>query len=349
MAGTTRQPADHLSTASALDTQPTRFALFAALRLIEQLHSSQPRLGESRKAADDPVRLAQPPHLYFAPSDVATYRSEDRARPLLEQLSFGIFGPNGALPLHLTEYAWERMTQADDPTFSDLINTFQHRFISLFYRAWADADPATNQDRPGQDRFETYVGSFLGLGEAAARRRDPVLDHAKLSRCAHFAGQARSAEGLASVLADYFELPIEVRQFIGGWLDIPTDARCRLAGEPDYATLGMGATLGAASWQCQHKFEIVIGPLAFRRFGDFLPGSRGLRELHALVRLYTNDEWSWQVRLLLEQVEVPGMQLGMSGRLGWTTWLGTKNAAADDVLLQGNDLWSLGVAIPGSA
>ena len=52
------------------------------------------------------------------------------------------------------------------------------------------------------------------------------------------------------------------------------------------------------------------------------------------MRLYTNDEWAWQVRLLLRDVEIPGMQLGRSGRLGWTTWLGGASSNADDVVIQ---------------
>ena len=62
--------------------------------------------------------------------------------PRIEQHGFGVFGPNGALPLHLTEVAYSREHQADDPAFSDFVNAFQHRFASLFYRAWAGADPS---------------------------------------------------------------------------------------------------------------------------------------------------------------------------------------------------------------
>ena len=344
MAGETRKSSDHLSGLASLAAEPARFSLFAALRLLEQANPTRPRLGESRKAADDAVRLAQPPHLFFAHSDVSAYATGDSRLPRLEQYSFGMFGPNGALPLHLTEYAWERSFHFDDPTFADLVNVFQHRLASLFYRAWANSDPVTNQDRPDEDRFSTYLGATIGLGAAAARRRDAVPDHAKLSRSGHFGPQQRSAEGLRSILSDYFELPIEVRQFVGGWLGIPPDARCRLGGDPEFGTLAAGATLGQESWQCQHKFEVAIGPITMRTFRDFLPGSRCLRELHALVRLYTNDEWVWQVRLLLKDVDVPGTRIGRGSRLGWTTWLGEKKVQADDVVLHGDDKWSLGVS-----
>lgn len=171
-----------------------------------------------------------------------------------------------------------------------------------------------------------------------------------------FAPQSRSAEGLEALLADYFGLPMAVRPFVGAWLDIPRDLHCRL-GEQQ---LGLSATLGASTWQCQHKFEIAIGPLSRAEFGNFLPGAPGLAELHSIVRLYTNDEWDWQARLLSDDVETGGLRLGSAdrsdiaasagespsgdfasaeatacgNRLGWTSWLGARRAGAQDVVIQ---------------
>jgi len=353
MAGASGQTADRLTAAEPaaggarsgaagrmaalerLSEAPHRFTLFAALRLLEQCFPDHPRLGESRKASDDPVRLGQAPTLSFAPSDVTGFDGPPGDGPArLEQYSFGIFGPNGALPVHLTEYAYERGRQREDETLTDFVNLFQHRLTSLFYRAWADAEPVASFDRPESDRFLQYVGALLGLGPASARSRDAAPDRAKLSRVAHFGPQPRSADGLESILTDYFALPVEVRQFVGEWMDVPRELCCRVGRDPASASLGRTAALGAMSFQCQHKFEIAIGPLALTSFGDFLPGSRGLAELAALVRLYTNDEWSWQLRLLLRDVEVPGIRLGSSGRMGWTTWLGGRGQMADDVVIQ---------------
>jgi type VI secretion system protein ImpH len=340
VAGTAGQSTDLVAALATLQEKPARFTLFAALRLLEQSHASQPRLGESRKVADEAIRLGQPPYLIFAPAEVESFQQKEGAsRPVLQQYTFGLFGPNGALPLHLTEFARERERQLDDPTVKDFVNALQHRMTTLFHRGWANSDPASNFDRPEQDRFRTYLGALIGIAGEPARARDDVIDYAKLHRCGRYAPQSRSAEGLEAILADYFELPIRIKQFIGAWLDVPPDSFCRLGGAAEFATLGAGATLGAASWQCQHKFEIEIGPLTLEAFVDFLPGARGLRELRALTRLYTNDEWAWQVRLLLTDVAVPGMTLGKAGQLGWTTWLGTKRVQADEVVLQGDDRW----------
>ena len=336
MAGARRMSAEPVTALERLRAEPCAFTLFAALRVLEQAFPEQPRVGESRKASDDRVRLGHAPHLTFAPSDVAAFEAGEEGGVRLEQHSFGLFGPNGALPLHFTEHAYERRRQREDATFVDFLNVFQHRLISLFYRAWANADPATNLDRTGSDRFATFAGALVGIAPTPARNRDSVPDYAKFSRAGALSLQTRSADGLELTLADYFGLPVQIRQFQRAWLTIPEALQTRL-GDRTSATLGDGATLGGATWQCQHKFEIVIGPLTLAALRNFLPGERGLAELHALVRFYTNDEWTWQLRLLLRDVEIPGIRVGRSGQLGWTTWLGKREVNADDVVIQEPD------------
>jgi type VI secretion system protein ImpH len=331
MAGTPRTTPGGLTPLEQLRRTPERFGLFAALRLLEQAFPQHPRLAEGRQASEDPVRLGHTPHLAFAPSDVATYEeTPDGVR--LEQYSFGLFGPNGPLPVHLTELAYTRRRHVEDDAIVDFLNIFQHRLISLFYRAWAEAEPATHFDRPDSDRFTLYLGALLGLGSPEARNRDSVSDYAKLSRAAAFGRQTRSAPALQAILEDYFDVEVSVREFTGAWLAVPADEQCRLGAEQ--SSLAGGAFLGSGIWDCQHKFEIVLGPLALGRLKTFLPGAIGLRELHALVRLFTGDEWTWQLRLLLLPDETPRTVLGKNGKLGWVSWLGVHPGIADDVVIQ---------------
>lgn len=337
-----------MSDLRALQDAPSRFSLFAALRLLERAYADHPRLGESRSVSEDAIRLRQPPHLMFAPAELAQLQSSEQGPPRLEQYPFGMFGPNGPLPLHFTEIAYERERQLDDPAFGDFINMLQHRLIGLFYRAWADTDPAASHDRPDTDRFKRYVGAMFGLGFGAHPSGDDIANHASLSRAARFGAQTRCAEGLQEVLSDYFELPVAVHSFAPAWLDLPLASRTRLGERSQNAQLGVGTTLGAACWQSQHRFEIVMGPLSLEAIERFLPGSAGLRELAALVRLYTTDEWQWVLRLRPKECAMPAVQMGAGARLGWTSWIAGVAATVDDVLIHGDDCWPDGRDVPAA-
>jgi type VI secretion system protein ImpH len=334
MAGAHGLPSHPLTALQRLRQEPHRFSLFAALRVLEQADPARPRLGEARRLADESVRLEQLPHLVFAPSDVATVEATPGGRLRLEQYGFGVFGPNGALPFHLTEFVFERRRHHEDAAVSDFVNLFQHRLTALFYRAWADSDPVASHSRPDDDDFAAFLGALVGVFDESARDRDSIPDYAKLCRAGQIGAGSRSAEGLEAILSDYFRQKIEVREFVGSWLRIPNELRTRLGGTDDAAVLGRAATLGAASWQRQGKFEVVVGPMSFEAFLQFLPGSRALRSLADFIRFYTTDEWSWQVRLLVNEDDAPGVALGKVGRLGWTSWLGRKPGVASDVVLQ---------------
>ena len=55
----------------------------------------------------------------------------------------------------------------------------------------------------------------------------------------------------------------------------------------------------------QHKFRIVIGPLAWERFATLLPDGQALEQLRALVRQYVGFEFAWDLRLILKRDDVP--------------------------------------------
>ncbi|WP_290648311.1 type VI secretion system baseplate subunit TssG [Aquisalimonas sp.] len=304
-----------------LQEAPERFSLFAALRLLEAAAPERPRLGRSLRAAADGVRLAQTPSLRFAPGEIT--RIVDGPLPTVYGEGFGLLGPNGPLPLHLTEYADERRRQDHDPGFSDFLNLFHHRLASLFYRAWADAEPSVEADRP-DDRFSWYLGALMGLGTPGVRGRDTVGDCAKLHRAGRYAALQRSQEGLEDILEDHFNLPVHVEPFRPAWLEIPPQERLRLGHTGPVGRLGRDANLGGRSWQCQFNVRIVLSHLSREQAQRFLPGQRDLVALGDLVRAYLGDEFRWDLELRLAPGRAPPLRLARGVRLGWSTWLGRR-------------------------
>lgn len=336
MAGPDRTTADAVDLLEALRQKPYAFHFFQALRRLECRYRAQPRLGKAIRLADDPVRLAQEPSLAFAPATLAAFNpGEDDQSPRLNQYFLGLFGPHGPLPVHLTEYARDRMRNHGDWTFARFADLFHHRMLGLFYRAWADAQPTVSFDRPETDRFNVYVGAQFGLGMPSLWNRDAAPDLGKFHYAGRLSCQTRNPEGLEAILADFFKLPVQVDTFVGHWLPLSEASQCRLGETPATGLLGMTAVIGERVWDCQHRFRIVIGPMKLAEFQRFLPGSDSLRRLVAWVRNYIGDELLWDVNLILRKEDVPPLQLGEGTRLGWTTWLISQPLAhdADDLKL----------------
>ena len=301
-----------------LEAEPWGFHFYQALRRLEAAHADRPRFGKAKRLRDEPVRLGQEPTLAFAPSTLAGFR-RDGGTPRLDTYFFGLFGPNGPLPLHLTEYARERERNAHDPTFRRFADVFHHRMLALFYRAWADAQPAVHADREAEDRFALYVGALLGFGLDALRGRDPLPDAARLHWAGVFAMPTRPAEGLERVLKGFYDMPVRIEQCVGHWIHLPPTMTTRL-GQRECA-LGSSATVGERVWDCAGKFRVVVGPVGYAEFERFLPGRPSLTRLQATVRSWTMDELWWDLQVVLRQDEVPGTRLNARSGLGWNTWL----------------------------
>lgn len=337
MAGTAGNTTDAVALENALRDQPEAFEFFEAARRLECVFFEYPRLGHSAKAGDDPVRFGQVPSLSFAPDMIESYRPGGEGRPArMNSLFFGLFGPNAALPLHLTEYAMDRITNAKDTTFTAFADIFHHRMMCLFYRAWADAQPTVQMDRPDEDRFRLYVDAMIGLATPGLSGRDALPDQFKRFFAGRLQQQSRSAEGLKGLVERFFRIPVRVVEFVAEWMRLPETSHLRLGGSGEVAALGLTAVTGEYVWGGQQRFRLRLGPLNRAEFDNFLPGGEALRQLVATVKTYVGEEKAWDVQLVLKRADMPAISLGKSGRMGLSTWMGrpSRSDDADDVVLR---------------
>ncbi len=318
---------DDLTHYAQLQADPQSYHLFQALRIIEAQHPDRPRLGQSRRSAQDPVRLGQEAELAFPTSTIADFKAGEDGRMHLTNRAFGLFGPQGPLPLHLTEYARNRRRNERDTTFIAFADTFTHRLMSLFYRAWAAGQPAPSFDRPEQDPFERKVAALSGYNAKALYGRDEMPDMAKRHFAGHLASGTKTAEGLVSILSSFFDAPVHLQQFVGEWLDLEPDDRWQLG----QGALGRSTSIGSRVWSRTSKFRILVGPLSLPDYKRLLPGQGSLERLEAIVRNYVGDALDWDVNLILRAADVPRVALGgANAALGHTTWVGLRRDAAHD-------------------
>ncbi|HZT55261.1 MAG TPA: type VI secretion system baseplate subunit TssG, partial [Burkholderiaceae bacterium] len=211
-----------------IESAPHRYDFFAVLRIVESLHRARPRLGRALRPRDEPLRLGQDPEMDFAPAAVSSFEQGPRGVRRLGQRFFGLFGPMGPLPLHLTEYARERQRNHGDATLARFADQFHHRALLLFYRAWAQAQPTVHLDRRADDGFSRWLGSLAGIGDAAFTGRDSLSDDAKRHRVALLAHGAKTAEGLTKLLRGWFGTAVRLESHVGHWLAIRPEDRTRL-------------------------------------------------------------------------------------------------------------------------
>ena len=325
----------------ALQDKPYAFDLYQALRRLECAYRDWPRVGTAARPAEEPVRFGQAVSLTAAPATLSHFEPAQGSRPAhLYNFFFGVLGPNGPLPLHMTEYAKQRAHLSNDRSLVAFLDMFHHRMLSLFYRAHASADPVTQHDRPESDRFAAYVASIIGLGLPSLRERDAIADNAKLYYAGLFAPHTKNADGLCALLEDYFDIKASIEEFVGEWVQLPAAQSWRLGQGPKRASPLMGrlastAMVGTRVWLRQHRFRIALGPLRHDQFQSLLPGTPGFLRMTALVRSYIGDELKWDLQLKASDEAIRPAQLGSGARLGRTSWLvaGSKRKKWEDLII----------------
>jgi type VI secretion system protein ImpH len=216
--------------------------------------------------------------------------------------------------------------RARDTTLRDFLDIFNHRSISLFYQAWEKYRFPIAYERGEPDRFSLLLLSALGLGTPGLEKRQKVSDESLMFYGGLVAQQPRSAVALQRLLSDYFDVPVEVEQFVGAWSSLDRDTQTRFEDSEGFSTqLGWGAVVGDEVWDLQSRVRVKLGPLPLKKYLEFLPSGTAYAPLRALTRFFSGDDLDFEVQLILEREEVPACVLGAEGeqapRLGWATWV----------------------------
>lgn len=314
-----------------LRSEPYRFDFFAVMRELERSAKDKPRIGDSSVLADEIVEITQPPFLEFPASNIADYQDRPSGTPRVTARFLGFFGPQGALPLSTTieAYGW---SQGRDPSFEAFTNIFATRFLQLFFRAWADAHPIAQFDRPEKDRFFDYLASLAGFGTPALRARDTVDDIAKVGFAGLMSSTVRSAARLRRLIRGVFKVEVDVEERIGTWLLFePGD---RLALGSTGSTLGVDTLLGERVYSINDKIRVSIEARDLEQYKKFLPTGELFDNLADLIFFYIGYRCEYDVQLSLPVRCAEPARLGVSGQLGWTAWMSPDPDADETIRLR---------------
>jgi len=331
---------------------PYRFDFFQAVRLLmrEARHSAPDKehlarpIGHDYAPHREIVRFRAVPTHSFSAAEITSFvpPTPQSGRNAAEMtVSFlGLTGPVGALPQHYTQTVIDRL-RLKDYALRDFLDLFNHRTISMFYRAWEkhQVPPLLERAKAEQqeDTFTRSLFCFVGLGRPALRGRLEIDDETFLYYAGLFSHYPRNALSLERMLADFLRLPTVVQQFQGEWLALETQEQTAM---PDATRLdglncqlGVTAIAGERVWSVESRFRLRLGPMSYREFCSFYPTKQRLTQLGQLVRTYVGPELDFDVQLVLKREEVPACQLktGVDGspRLGWNTWVVSQTPSND--------------------
>jgi type VI secretion system protein ImpH len=332
------------SVEETLFSEGFRFEFFQAVRLLERVFPERAPVGRDARPDEEVVRFGVHNTLAFPASSIHDLSRADPDRPARMLVAFmGLTGPSGVLPRHYTELVLER-DRRRDRAIADFFDVFNHRVISLFYRAWQKYRvPIAHEQAAHQggreDPFTQTLYAHFGMATPGLRGRLDVDDPTLLFYAGLLAQQPRSAVALEGMLTDYFGVPARVGQFVGEWLPLAEDSRSRLGRVGQHHALGRTAVLGRRFWDQQARFVVRLGPLRLEEFSALLPTGDRFGALVQLIRFFVGQSLDFDIRLVLRADEVPACRLGDRGpdapRLGWSTWLRhtPRTRDADDTVL----------------
>ncbi len=309
-----------------LRAEPWRFDYFTVLRHLERTFPDRPRIGDSAARREEFVQLGQDPYMDFPASNLARVEENGHQALTIFVKYLGLLGPQGALPLAITEEAYHYLLAQDD-AFPRFLDIFNNRFIQLFFRAWADSRPIAQHDRPDADRFIAYIGSAIGVGSSPYQSLDSVPDAVKLEFAGLLGSQAKCASRLAGSICGLFHVKAEIEEFIGTNLVLEAKELTRIGA---YSSgLGENVLLGRNVFSVQDKIRIRIFTNGLAQYVRFLPTGDLCEPLADLVFFYVGEQLDWDTELAIPAGAAEPIRIGKFGQLGWTTWMAPNWTSAE--------------------
>ena len=314
--------------------KPFTFGFFQAVRLLNIVGKakSSNENNETQGLLQFKSRLsleAPSAEVHDLTGEIPKSEVEGLKKPLTMVVNFlGLTGSSGALPSIYTEFLIERQVKYRDRALRDFLDIFNHRFIDLFYRAWAKHRLYVDWEEQRKNGIVRNILDFMGYGSQNLRSKLAIEDTGisdlnLIYYSGIMVGRTRTAEGLSRIISDHFGMKNEVLQFRGQWMKIPND-QCTSLGEYENI-LGEGSMLGVMYWDQQASFRVRLGPLNLTDFQDMLPNQVKFEALSKFIEFYAGPSLNFDIQVVLKGNEVPDCLLGGAAnggaRLGWSSWL----------------------------
>ena len=277
---------------------------FELVRRIGHGRPDLPRLGKAARPTQENVRFGQTPYLHFPPTEVAEIRQGNSGvEALIMTYFFGLLGVNGPMPLEFTDYVFQRSHNYYDQTWRRFLDIINHRFLTLFYRAWAENEQAVSFDRADDDKITDIIRALAGT-PSDMLPSDRTFPYLTAKYANHFGRCVKNHSSLEDILHNVMKADLKVKDFVVSSYDIPKDTRCRL-GNRETSVVGKNIQLGRTYMSATREFEIEVGPVAFAESIKWMPGTKGFELINRIVTAYLDRPLDYTLTFIVIGKTVP--------------------------------------------
>lgn len=279
--------------------------------------------------------------IIFYPSAYYTYPATDihniafnkESKTFIITVNFlGLYGIDSPLPRCYHEQIYQQTAYKSDNEIplKDFLNIFNNRFYELFYQAWKKYKYHLFFDK--QDSYNSGVNqsgsSFLnklfllsGIWQDEKELSDVGIEKRELLRLSGILHQkVRNRQGLLCVLQEFFpQYEISINENVPEQVYIEN----RPALKEKNFILSANSIIGDKVFDYSNRICLVVGPLTFNDYLDFLPGGLNNRKVKTLLEMYLPDNMHYDLKLKVKTSTIAQNGYQQSKlKLGRSFWLG---------------------------
>ena len=281
-------------------------------------------------------------HYLYSPKNIHAF--EDDGEVIRFVLSFmGLYGVDSPLPrcYHDQVAIQQRIHGAGEVPLQNFLDIFNNRFYWLYYQAWKKYRFYLQVDNDLDNKVTQQISSFTGRGlrieDASLDGRipmttpqdAPVPRYKLLQLSGILSHRIRSKEGLLILLREFFvRFHVDVKEFVKSMVKVENPPKMGRQFGKDSARLGVHCLVGQWVADYTSRICIVVGPLDFEDYLEFLPEGRFAHLLRFLLQLYLNDSLEYDVKLIVRSDGIGRVPWSDNRlRLGQSLWLGKPRTA----------------------
>jgi type VI secretion system protein ImpH len=240
---------------------------------------------------------------------------------------YGIAGIEGTLP---TCYV-ERFITHNKPSrqsIIDFFDIFNNKILLLRYQYMKKYDLSCISLPLKKSIFGKIMFSLSGFGDHESYtnkliKRSLIPDQFKISCHNLLWKHTRSSEGLRIILSSFFNIPVQIEQFLGGFDEVDKTSQSALGTIKNrFNRMGRDLILGNKTWNAMKGVRIVVGPLAFEKYLKFLPKNHSmdqknspLQKMKEIIKMYVPYDIKVVISFCLDSCFVKATLLNGVSRL----------------------------------